>query len=52
MATVSGTTVTFARGKDGITVSNGATTATLADNVTTASNGAILPIDRVLLPKS
>lgn len=50
MRTMAGTTVTFAKQDDAITVSNGAATARLAAMTTAASNGAVLPIDKVLLP--
>lgn len=50
MRTMAGTLVTFARAGEAITVSNGAQTATLGDSARTASNGALLPIDTVLLP--
>jgi uncharacterized surface protein with fasciclin (FAS1) repeats len=50
MRTMAGNTVTFAKAEKGFTVSNGAQTATLASATTAASNGAVLPIDGVLLP--
>lgn len=50
MRTMAGGTVTFAKAGEGYTVSNGAQTATLASATTAASNGAVLPIDKVLLP--
>lgn len=50
MRTMAGNTVTFAKGSSGFTVSNGGSTATLAEASTAASNGAVLPIDKVLLP--
>lgn len=50
MRTMAGGTVTFARAGDGFTVSNGGVTAKLAEATTAASNGAVLPIDKVLLP--
>lgn len=50
MRTMAGDTVRFARGKQGIEVTNGTVTARLAAGAQTASNGAVLPIDRLLLP--
>ena len=50
MRTMAGNTVTFAKAGDGFTVSNGAQTATLAQASTAASNGAVLSIDKVLMP--
>lgn len=50
MRTMAGNTVTFAKADGGFTVSNGGATATLAKAGTAASNGAVLPIDTVLLP--
>ena len=51
MRTMSGSTVRFAKNANGgLTVSNGAQTAAMAAGSTTASNGAVLPIDKVLLP--
>lgn len=50
MRTMAGSTVTFAEAGDGLTVSNGGETAALATETTAASNGAVLPIDKVLLP--
>ena len=50
MRTMAGGTVKFAKAEDGFTVTNGAQTATLASATTAASNGAVLPIDKVLLP--
>lgn len=50
MRTMAGGTVRFARDEDGVTVSNGAATARLAPETTAASNGAVLPIDKLLLP--
>lgn len=52
MATMAGGTVTFAKRNGGLTVSNGAATASVSESVTTASNGAILQIDKVLMPRS
>ncbi len=51
MQTMGGTTVTFTDTGKAITVGNGATTATMGATAT-ASNGAILTIDKVLLPKA
>jgi uncharacterized surface protein with fasciclin (FAS1) repeats len=50
MRTMAGTTVTFAEAGERFTVSNGGAAATLARAATTASNGAVLPIDKVMLP--
>lgn len=50
MRTMAGGTVRFSKGEDGLEVSNGAHTALLAGAATTAANGAVLPIDKVLLP--
>ena len=50
MRTMAGGTVRFARSDNGFTVSNGTDTATIAAATQTASNGAVLPIDKVLLP--
>lgn len=50
MRTMAGGTVRFSKGENGFQVSNGAHTATLAEATTAASNGAVLPIDKVLLP--
>ena len=50
MRTMAGSTVTFAKSGDGFSVSNGDATAKLAAASTAASNGAVLPIDKVLLP--
>lgn len=51
MQTMGGTTVTFTDTGAAIAVGNGATTATMGA-AATASNGAILTIDKVLLPKT
>lgn len=50
MRTMAGTTVTFAEAGEGLTVSNGGDAATLAGETAAASNGSVLPIDKVLLP--
>jgi uncharacterized surface protein with fasciclin (FAS1) repeats len=50
MRTMAGSTVTFAKADRGFTVSNGRETAVLATATTAASNGAVLPIDKVLMP--
>lgn len=50
MRTMAGGTVRFAKSDKGIEVSNGSSTAMLAAGARTASNGAVLPIDAVLLP--
>lgn len=50
MRTMAGNTVTFAEADDGFTVSNGGETAKLATASTAASNGAVLSIDKVLMP--
>lgn len=50
MRTMAGATVTFARSADGLTVSNGGSTARLASASIASSNGAVLPIDKVLMP--
>lgn len=50
MRTMAGGTVRFAKTDEGLTVSNGSETATIASAAKTASNGAVLPIDKVLLP--
>ena len=50
MRTMAGGTVIFAKAGEGFSVSNGAQTATLGTSTIAASNGAVLPIDRVLLP--
>ena len=52
MRTMAGNMVTFAKSGDRLTVSNGAATARLAGASSSASNGAVLPIDKVLLPAS
>lgn len=49
MRTMAGSTVRFAKAGNGYTVSNGAETAALGPG-SSASNGAVLPIDKVLLP--
>lgn len=49
MLTMGGTSVTFSENGKGITVGNGASTATIGQ-AATASNGAILTIDKVLVP--
>lgn len=51
MMSMSGAPVTFTKNGDAIMVGNGATQARLADSVTKASNGAVVHIDKVLLPK-
>lgn len=50
MRTMAGGTVRFSKGERGIVVSNGESEAALSDTARTASNGAVLPIDKVLLP--
>ena len=50
MRTMAGDTVRFAKGESGLTVSNGEQTARLESGAVTAANGAVLPIDTVLLP--
>ena len=50
MRTMLGDTVRFAKTAKGLSVSNGKQTAMLEAGDTTASNGAVLPIDKVLLP--
>lgn len=50
MRTMAGDTVRFARTQQGLTVSRGSITAKLAGAPTVASNGAVLPIDAVLMP--
>ena len=50
MKTMAGGRVRFSKDETGFAVTNGNTTAHLAGTVQTASNGAILPIDAVLLP--
>ena len=50
MRTMAGGTVRFSNDAKGIAVSNGVATAHIASTTQTASNGAILPIDAVLLP--
>lgn len=50
MRTMAGVTVRFAKTESGLTVSSGAQTASLESGAVTASNGAVLPIDTVLLP--
>ncbi len=52
MRTMAGGTVRFSKTDVGITVGNGATEAALASTAYAASNGAVLPIDKVLLPAS
>ena len=49
MQTMGGTSVTFIEDGEDITVGNGASTATIGQSAT-ASNGAILTIDKVLVP--
>ncbi len=49
MQTMGGTSVTFIENGEDITVGNGASTATIGQSAT-ASNGAILTIDKVLVP--
>lgn len=50
MRTMAGDTVRFARSQQGLTVSRGSITARLSGAPTVASNGAVLPIDAVLMP--
>ena len=50
MKTMAGGTVHFNKDEHGIAVTNGGATAHLAGTAQNASNGAILPIDAVLLP--
>jgi uncharacterized surface protein with fasciclin (FAS1) repeats len=50
MRTMAGDTVRFAKTEKGLTVSNGAQTAVLEAGDLTTPNGAVLPIDTVLLP--
>ena len=50
MRTLAGDIVTFAETDDGTTVSNGSVTARLEGNDVAAINGAVLTIDRVLMP--
>ena len=50
MRTMAGGTVRFGKTGRAITVSNGSVEAVLANTARTASNGAVLPIDKVLLP--
>lgn len=50
MRTMAGDIVRFARDGDGLTVSRGKQTARLEEGDTIAANGAVLPIDTVLLP--
>jgi uncharacterized surface protein with fasciclin (FAS1) repeats len=50
MRTMAGGTVRFSKGRRGIVVGNGETEAALSGTAQTASNGAMLPIDKVLLP--
>lgn len=52
MRTMAGDTVRFAQTDEGLTVSNGNQTAKLEAGEVTAANGAVLPIDKVLLPAS
>lgn len=52
MKTLGGTRVTFARDDAGISVSNGlGSVAHLTGNTISASNGAIIPIDAILVPR-
>ena len=52
VTTLGGGNVTFARDGDTITVTNGnGSTAKLASTATAATNGVIIPLDTVLLPK-
>lgn len=51
MRTMAGNTVTFAKSGEGLTVTAGSGTARLAAASTAASNGAVLSIDKVLMPK-
>lgn len=50
MRTMAGDTVTFAESGNGITVTNGPVTARIGSNAVAALNGAVLPIDRILMP--
>lgn len=50
MRTMAGGMVRFSKAGNGITVTNGATSAALGEGSQSASNGAVLPIDKVLLP--
>lgn len=50
MRTMAGGTVRFSKDAKGLAVTNGGATAHLTGTTQTASNGAILPIDTVLLP--
>lgn len=50
MRTMAGGTVRFSKSGDGYTVSNGAETANLSGATIAAANGAVLPVDKVLLP--
>lgn len=50
MRTMAGGTVQFREGDAGILVGNGSAEAALTGGARTASNGAVLPIDKVLLP--
>jgi uncharacterized surface protein with fasciclin (FAS1) repeats len=50
MRTMAGGTVRFSKGERGIVVGNGESEAVLTGTARTASNGAVLPIDEVLLP--
>lgn len=52
MRTMAGDIVRFDKGDDGLTVSNGSQTAILEAGDVTAANGAVLPIDTVLLPEN
>ena len=50
MKTLAGGTVRFSKDAKGLLVTNGGSTARLSRTAQTVSNGAILPIDAVLLP--
>lgn len=50
MRTMAGGTVRFSKGERGLTVSSGDSSAALATVTHAASNGAVLPVDQVLLP--
>lgn len=50
MRTMAGTVLTFSQGETGIEVSNGTARARLTGTAHTAANGAVLPVDAVLMP--
>ena len=53
MTTLAGGTVTFSMGKDSLVISNGdGSTAKVAGVARAATNGVIIPMDAVLIPKS